>query len=216
MDSDSDEEKYYASEDSEDDEPRPPSQQSSISQPPSPDFSASSSEDEDGVGNVAGQQTQPCLWTQPPKPRRRVVHTFIGAPNRKSREVAHVTREPTLLSVLLLFFTEIITLLVVEMNHYYDQFLENSDEGHSPQREVTEAGMFAFLALTLQMGHTVQVRLEDFWTKMEQLCCPFCRQTLVCARYNHVLCFLYFTDNNGNELSGWMTDYGKYETYLKF
>ena len=63
MDSDSNEEKYYASEDTEDNEPCPPSQQSSISEPPSPDFFASSSKDEDDVGNVAGQQPQPCLWT---------------------------------------------------------------------------------------------------------------------------------------------------------
>ena len=162
MDSDSNEEKYYASEDSEDDEPQPHSRRSSISQPPSPDFSASSSEDEDGVGNVAGQQPQPCLWTQPPKPQRRVVHTFTGAPNWKSREAAHVTRQSIPLSVLLLFFMEIITLLVVETNRYYDQFLENSDEGPSAQLEMTEAEMFAFLALTLQMGHTVQGRLEDY------------------------------------------------------
>jgi hypothetical protein len=65
---------------------------------------------------------------------------------------------------LLLFFAEIITLLVMETN---------SDDGPSSQREVTEAEMFAFLALTLQMGHTVQGRLEDYWTKMEQPCCPF-------------------------------------------
>jgi len=50
MDSDSDK-KYSASEDG----PRPPSRQSSISQPPSPDFSASSNEDDDDV-NVVGQQ----------------------------------------------------------------------------------------------------------------------------------------------------------------
>ena len=55
MDSDSNEEKYSASEDTEDDKPRSPSRRSSISQPPSPDFSTSSSEDEDDVGNVAGQ-----------------------------------------------------------------------------------------------------------------------------------------------------------------
>jgi len=47
MDSDSDEEKYYASEDMEDDEPRPPLQRFLISDPPCPDFSTSSSEDED-------------------------------------------------------------------------------------------------------------------------------------------------------------------------
>ena len=81
------------------------------------------------------------------------MHTFIGPLNGKSSEAAHITRESTPLGVLLLFLTEIITLLVVEMNRYYHQFLENSDDGPSSEREVTEAEMFAFLALTLQMGH---------------------------------------------------------------
>jgi len=162
MDSDSDEEKYYASEDMEDDEPCPPLRMSSISEPPITDFCASSSEEDDDVGNVAGQQPQPCLWTLPPQPRRHVVHTFTRARNGISREAAQVTSESTTLSVLLLFFAEIITLLVVETNRYYHQFLENSDDGHSPEREVTEVEMFAFLALTLQMGHTVQGRLEDY------------------------------------------------------
>jgi len=198
MDSDSDEEKYYISEDTEDDEPRPPSRRCSISEPPTPDFSVSSSEDEDDVGNVAGQQPEPCLWTLPPQPRRHVVHTFTGAPNWKSREAAQVASESTPLSVLLLFFAEITTLLVVEMNRYYYHFLENSDDGHSPEREVTEAEMFAFLALTFQLGHTVQGRLEDCWTKMEELRIPFYGQTMARARYYHILRFLHFTDNNRN------------------
>jgi len=95
-------------------------------------------------------------------------------------------------------FAEIITSLVVETNLYYHQFLENSDDGHSPEREVTEAEMFAFLALTLQMGHTFQGRLEDYWTKMEQLCTPFYGQMMARARYYHILSFLHFTDNNKN------------------
>jgi len=198
MDSDSNEEKYYVSEDMEDDEPRPPSRRSSISEPPSPDFSTTSSEDEDDVGNVAGQQSQSCLWTLPPQTQKRVVHTFTGAPNGKNREAEQVTSESTPLSVLLLFFMEFITLLVVETNRYYHQFLENSDDRHSPEREVTEAEMFAFLALTLQMGHTVQGRLEDYWTKMEQLRTPFYGQTMARARYYHILRFLHFTDNNRN------------------
>ena len=169
MDSDSDKEKYYTSKNTEDDEPRPHLRPSSISEPPSPDFFISSSEDQNDVGNVAGQQPQSCLWTLPPQPQKHVVHTFTGASNGKSREAAHVTSESTPISVLLLFFAEIITLLVVETNCYYHQFLENSGNGHSPEHEVTKAEMFAFLALTLQMGHTVQGRLEDYWTKMEQL-----------------------------------------------
>ena len=110
------------------------------------------------------------------------MHTFFGAPNGKRSEAAHIMKESTPLSILLLFFVEIITLLVVGTNHYYHQFLDNFEDGTSPQREVTEAEMFAFLALTLQMGHTIQDRLEDYWTKMEQLCTPFYGQTMARGR----------------------------------
>ena len=120
----------HKSEDEE--EPCPPSQWSSLSQPPSPDYSTSSSEDEDDDGNVAGQQPQPSQWTLPPKPRRRLVHNFIGAPSRKSIEAVHITPASTPLSILLLFFTEIVTLLVVETNRYYHQFLDNFEDRTSP------------------------------------------------------------------------------------
>ena len=53
-------------------------------------------------------------------------------------------RESTPLSILLLFFAGIITLLVVETNRYHQQFLDNSDDRSSPQCEVTKAEMFAF------------------------------------------------------------------------
>jgi len=88
----------------------------------------------------------------------------------------------------------------VETNRYYHQFLDNFDDGPSPQCEVTEAEMFAFLAVTLQMGHTVQDRLEDYWMKVEQLRTPFYGQMMGCARYCHILRFLHFTDNNRNEV----------------
>ena len=84
------------------------------------------------------------------------------------------------------------------MNHYYHQFLDNFEDGLSPQHEVTEEEVFAFLALTLQMGHTVQGRLEDYWTKIEQLRCPFYGETMARARYYHILRFLHFMDNNRN------------------
>jgi hypothetical protein len=78
------------------------------------DYSTSISEDEGTVANVAGHQPQPTQWTLPPYRQRRVVHTFTGAPKGKSSEAAHITRESTPLSVLMLFFAEIVTLLVVE------------------------------------------------------------------------------------------------------
>jgi hypothetical protein len=83
MDSESDEENY-ACEEIDEEQPGPFSRRSSITQPASPDFSASSSEDEDNVGNVAGQQPQPCVWALPLKPQKRVVHTFIGASKEKA------------------------------------------------------------------------------------------------------------------------------------
>jgi len=67
---------------------------------------------------------------------------------------------------------ELIILLVVETNRYYQEHLHLFDEGPSPQPDLIEAEMLAFLVLTLQMGHTVQGRLEDYWTKLEQLCHP--------------------------------------------
>jgi len=89
-------------------------------------------------------------------------------------------------------------LLVVETNRYYQQFLDSSNEKPPPQHEVTEAEMFAFLAMTLQMGHTFQHRLDDYWTKMEQLFTPFYGQMMARARYFHILRFLHFTDNDRN------------------
>ena len=63
MDSDSDEEKYYACEETEEEQPGPSSRRYPITQPASPDFSASSSsDDEEDVGNVTGQQAQEKCW----------------------------------------------------------------------------------------------------------------------------------------------------------
>jgi len=118
----------------------------------------------------------------------------------KSSEAAYITPESTPLSILLLFFTEIVTLLVVETNYYYHQFLDNFEDGPSLQHETTEAEMLLLLALTLQMGHTVQDRLEDYWTKMEQLRTPLYGQRMARARYCHILRFLHFTDNNRNRV----------------
>jgi len=89
------------------------------------------------------------------------VHNFIGAPNGKSSEAVHITPASTPLSVLLLFFAEIVRMLVVETNSYYHQFLDNFEDGPSPQREVTEAEMFLFLALTLPAAASNNTRRLD-------------------------------------------------------
>jgi hypothetical protein len=120
MDSDSDEAQCDASSKQDEEvEPRQPSPASTSSQTASsPDFSASTSDDEDAVHHVAGQQPQSTQLTQPPWP-----------PKGKSSGSAHITGEPTSLSVLRLFFAEIITLLIVETNRYYQEYLHMFDDG---------------------------------------------------------------------------------------
>jgi hypothetical protein len=71
MVSDSDKEQYDTSGmEDEEMEPRPPSRKSHLAQAvSSSDFSASTSEDDDVVENVASQQPQSTQWTLPPYPR---------------------------------------------------------------------------------------------------------------------------------------------------
>jgi hypothetical protein len=109
-----------------------------------------------------------------------------------------MTRESAPPNVQLLYFSEIINFPVVETKRYYNQFLDSSDDRPHLQREETEAEMFTFLTLTLQMGHAGQGGLKDYWTKMEQLSCPFYKQTMVRTRYYRILRFLHYTSNNGN------------------
>jgi len=111
MDSDSDEEQYDTSGmEDEKMEPHPPLRKSRLSQAmSSSDFSASTSEDDEAVENVASQQPQSTQWTLPPYPRMCVLHPFTGAPRGKNSEAAHVTVQSTPLSVVMLFFVEIIT-----------------------------------------------------------------------------------------------------------
>ena len=134
LDSDSDEAQCDApSKEDEEVEPRPSPASASSHTPSSPDFSASTSEDKDAVQHMAGQQPQSKQWTQPPWP-----------PKGKSSGSAHITGESTPLSILLLFFSEIITLLAVEKNRYDQEYLHLFDDGPSPQPDVTEAEMLRF------------------------------------------------------------------------
>jgi hypothetical protein len=117
---------------------------------------------------VAGEKPQSTQWTQPP-----------WSPEGKSSGSAHITGESTPHSALLLFFAKTITLLIAETNRCYQEYLHLFDNEPTPQPDVIEAEMFAFLAVTLKMGHTDQGSLQDYWTKLEQLRCPFYGQTMV-------------------------------------
>jgi len=77
------------------------------------------------------------------------------------------------LSVFLLYFAENISLLVVETNRYYQDYIDGLDGGPSSEPDVTEAEMFVFLALTIQKGHGVRDKLTDYWSTLDQVYTPF-------------------------------------------
>jgi hypothetical protein len=123
-------------------------------------------------------------------------HTHTGGPRgKKDNEASHINDRFTPLSVFLLYFVEIITMLVVETNRYHD-YIDRLDDGPSPEPDVTEADMFVFLALTIQIGHGVKDKLTDFWSTLEQIYEPFHGTMMKRNRYLHILRYLYFTNRN--------------------
>ena len=73
--------------------------------------------------------------------------------------------------------------------------IDRLDDGLSPEPDVTEAVMFVFLALTIQMGHGVRDKLTDYRATVEQLYTPFYGTMMKRDRYLPILRYLHFTDN---------------------
>jgi hypothetical protein len=124
------------------------------------------------------------------------VHNCTGSPRgKKSNEAPHINDSSSPLSIFLLFFAEVITLLVVETNRYYHYYVDTLDNGPSPVPDVTEHEISLFLAITIQMGHCIRDQLTDYWATMDQFYTPFYSNTIKRDRYLHVLHFLHFADN---------------------
>jgi hypothetical protein len=57
----------------------------------------------------------------------------------------------------------------MDTDRYYHDHLDRVDERPSPLPDVTEAVMFLFLAITIQMGHDLRDRLKDYWATLQYL-----------------------------------------------
>jgi len=162
-------------------------------------ISSSASDEDEAVESLPGEQTQQAVtlqWTSPSCPQTSVEHTYTGGPRRKKdNEASHINDGSSPLSVFLLYFAEIITLLVVETNHYYRDYLDRLDDGPCPDPDVTEAKMFVFLASTIQMGHGVRDKLTDYWSTLDQVYTPFYGTMMNQDRYLHIPDNIHFTDN---------------------
>jgi hypothetical protein len=110
-----------------------------------------------------------------------------------SHEAPTINEDSTPLSVML-FFMEIIQLLVVQTNRYYYQYLDSLDDGWSPLPDMTLQEMYSFLVLILQMGHDVSDTLKVYWTKAEQFSMAFVGK-IKQDKFCHICRYLHFTDN---------------------
>jgi len=83
----------------------------------------------------------------------------------------------------------------VETNRYYHDYIDRLDGGPSPEPDVTEADMFVFLALTIEMGQGVRDKLTDYRATVDQLYTPFYGTMMKWYQYLHILRYIHFTDN---------------------
>jgi len=84
---------------------------------------------------------------------------------------------------------------VLETNRYYQDYIDGLDNGPCHEPDVTEAQMFVFLALTVQMGNGVRDKLTEYWSTLNQLYTPFYGTMMNRERYLHILRYLNFTAN---------------------
>ena len=129
---------------------------------------SSASDEKDVSEGGPGEQIQQVVilqWTSPSCPHSSVVHTYTEGPRGKDNEASHINDGSSPLSIFLLYYAEIITLLVVDTDRCYQDYIDRIDDGPSPEPDVTEAEMFVFLELTIQMGHGVRDKLTDYWAR---------------------------------------------------
>jgi hypothetical protein len=62
---------------------------------------------------------------------RRVLYTHLqwGPRGKNNSEAPHISDSSTLLSIFMLYFTEIVTLLVVQTDRYYHWCMDSLEEG---------------------------------------------------------------------------------------
>ena len=100
-------------------------------------ISSSASDIDEAVETGPGEDTRQAVtlqWTRPSWPQSSVAHTCKRGPRgKKDNEASRINNG----SVLRLFFAEIITLLVVDTNRHYQDYIDGLDDGPCPEPDVT-------------------------------------------------------------------------------
>jgi len=136
---------------------------------------ASAQEDEPQAATSGGGSP---TWG-PPQGRNIKIHPFVGpAKGLKNTEALHINKDSSPLAVLMLFFTEIFQLLVLQSNVYYQQHLDRQAGPSHRLPDITLPDIMTFTALAVQMGHNVKDTLHDYWSRLKQLHTPFYGETM--------------------------------------
>jgi hypothetical protein len=97
-----------------------------------------------------------------PQGRNTNIHPFVGpAKCVEKSEAPHINKDSSPLYVLFLFFTEIFHLLVEQTNVYDQQHLGRQAGPSRRPPDITLPVIRTFVALALQMGHTLKDTLHD-------------------------------------------------------
>jgi len=78
----------------------------------------------------------------------------------------------------LMFITEIFHLLAEQTIVYYQQRIDRQAGPSHRMPDITLPDMMTFIALALQMGHTLKDTLHDHWLGIRQLHNPFYSETM--------------------------------------
>jgi hypothetical protein len=161
----------------------------------------------------ADRQIDRWMRTASTRPNIPVIHRFMGGPSGlRLHEVPHTGKESIALSVFMLFFVEVIQMLVYETNQYYKQYVETLHEGPAPcvtwlYRKCTCSYHHLADGARQRGGLLVQSRkLFHIFTVI---------------RWNETEFFTYWdfcislaTEINLTRQMKFLTDYGKWELYV--
>lgn len=138
---------------------------------------------------MTSQQPEHTQWTLSLYLRRLVANNFMGGARRKSSESGRSFGESTSLSFLLVFSRELLLCWLWRQIATSRSTCTLFTMDFLLKLKRLKQKYLSFYTLTLQMGHIFYGRLGDYWTKLEQVRCPFCEQITVDQNINTYLGF---------------------------
>ncbi|XP_018371355.1 PREDICTED: piggyBac transposable element-derived protein 4 [Trachymyrmex cornetzi] len=122
------------------------------------------------------------------------IKDFIGSGSSISEDAPLNGNKP--INYFQLFFDDfLLDLIVQETNIYQNQNPEPVRQKMAAWVDVTREELKKFLGLTILMGHLKKISLEDYWSTNPLLVTPIFPQTMHRNRYNQILRYLHFHNN---------------------